>query len=186
MSVPADCAPLSSPTARETEPEPEPPQSLCVTVVEEEGDWSGFGRVEEVVAAAAAALARHPAGAAGQGREASIVLASDPLVRRLNRSYRAKDAPTNVLSFPFQPPPGMPAASGTLGDVVLAAETIRQEAAERHIEPCSHLQHLVVHGLLHLLGHDHHSDADAERMEGLETEILASLGVADPHAKPLA
>ena len=72
-----------------------------------------------------------------------------------------------------------------LGDVVLAAETVVLEAAERGIAPTAHLQHLVVHGLLHLLGFDHDTDAEAERMEHLETEILATLGIANPYAEPL-
>ena len=87
------------------------------------------------------------------------MLGSDALVRRLNRTYRGKDAPTNVLSFPFQTPPGAAAEDdgAYLGDVVLAAETVRLEADERGIERRHHLQHLVVHGLLHLLGYDHDS-----------------------------
>ena len=73
-----------------------------------------------------------------------------------------------------------------MGDVVLAAETVRHEVADRGIEPRHHLQHLVVHGLLHLLGYDHQTEAAAEEMEGLEAEILATLGVADPYAAPAA
>ena len=109
------------------------------------------------------------------------MLGSDALVRRLNRSYRGKDAATNVLSFPFQRPPGAGPEDGTdLGDVVLAAETVRLEARERGIEPRHHLQHLVVHGLLHLLGYDHQTDTAAEEMERLETEILATIGDLGP------
>ena len=88
------------------------------------------------------------------------MLGSDALVRRLNRTYRGKDAATNVLSFPFQRPPGAAPEDGAyLGDVVLAAETVQREAAERGIERKHHLQHLVVHGLLHLLGYDHDTDS---------------------------
>jgi probable rRNA maturation factor len=133
------------------------------------------------------ALARHPRFRPERGGEVTVVLGSDALVRRLNRTYRGKDAPTNVLSFPYQRPPGAAADAGAyLGDVVLAAETVRREAAERGIEPRHHVQHLVVHGLLHLLGHDHDTDAAAEEMEGLETEVLATIGLADPHALPAA
>jgi probable rRNA maturation factor len=115
--------------------------------------------------------------------EASVVLGSDALVRRLNRTYSGKDASTNVLSFPFQRPPGAGPEDGAyLGDVVLAAETVRLEAHERGIEPRHHLQHLVVHGLLHLLGHDHQIDTAAEEMERLEADVLATIGVSDPHA----
>jgi len=109
------------------------------------------------------------------------VLADDALLRSLNRSYRGKDAPTNVLSFPFQGPPGG-AEPRHLGDVVLAVETIRNEAGEQGIAPMHHLQHLVVHGLLHLLGFDHDTVAQAEAMERLEAQILAKLGIADPYA----
>jgi probable rRNA maturation factor len=100
---------------------------------------------------------------------------------------RGKDASTNVLSFPYQKQPGAAADDGGyLGDVVLAAETVRQEAVASGVEPRHHLQHLVVHGLLHLLGYDHQADAAAEEMEGLETEILATIGVADPYAAAAA
>ena len=109
------------------------------------------------------------------------------MVRGLNATYRGKDAPTNVLSFPFQTPPGgVPEDAPYLGDVMLAAETIGREAAEGGIAPTAHLQHLVVHGLLHLLGFDHTTDVEAEQMERIEVEILATLGIADPYAEPLA
>ena len=96
-----------------------------MTIVEEDGDWSGFGLIEEAIRAAAAALARHRRLESARGSEASIVLGSDALVRRLNRTYRGKDAPTNVLSFPSQKLPGAASDDGAyLGDVVLAAETV--------------------------------------------------------------
>jgi probable rRNA maturation factor len=179
----------ASPSALPADPaaEPEPPQRLCVTLVAEDGDWSGFAALEGAVREAAAALARHRRVAIEPGGEANVVLGSDELVRRLNRTYRGKDAPTNVLSFPFQRPPGAgPQEAACLGDVVLAAETVRTEARERGIEPVHHLQHLVVHGLLHLLGWDHQTDTAADDMERLETDILASIGVADPYVAPAA
>jgi probable rRNA maturation factor len=185
MSAAGDSASLASPA--DAPADPEPPQRLTLAIVEEDGDWSGFGAIEEVVRQAAAAVARHRRLRLAPGSEASVVLGSDVLVRRLNRTYRRKDVPTNVLSFPYQPPPGARAEQAAyLGDVVLAAETVRQEAAERAIEPRHHLQHLVVHGLLHLLGYDHQTDAEAEEMEGLEGEILASIGIADPYAASAA
>ena len=181
MRVPGDSSPAPLPADVPTEPEP--PQRLSVTLVEEDGDWSGFGAIEEVVRQAAAALARHRRLPIEQGSEASVVLGSDALVQRLNRTYRGTDAPTNVLSFPFQRPPGAGPEDGAyLGDVVLAAETVRLEADERGIEPRHHLQHLVVHGLLHLLGYDHQTDTAADEMERLEADILATIGVSDPHA----
>jgi probable rRNA maturation factor len=162
--------------------DPDPTRRLAITIIAEDGDWSGFG-VEEAIMRASRALAAHPRLAIGPGSVANVVLASDALLRKLNGAYRGKDAATNVLSFPFQKPPGADLDVCTeLGDVVLAAETVAREADERGIAPDHHLQHLVVHGLLHLLGYDHQDDAEAEAMERLETEVLAHLGIADPHA----
>lgn len=181
MHDPGDSTPSSTASADAGAAEAEPPERLSLTVLTEGGDWSAIGSREEDIAAAAAALARHPRCAGARGAEACIVLADDAFLRSLNRSYRGKDAPTNVLAFPFQSPPG----SGEvrhLGDVVLAAESVRTEAAERGIPPAHHLQHLVVHGLLHLLGFDHVTDRSADTMERLEAQILATLGIADPYA----
>ncbi|WP_248730152.1 MULTISPECIES: rRNA maturation RNase YbeY [Halomonadaceae] len=101
--------------------------------------------------------------------------------RSLNRDYRGKDAPTNVLSFPFEVPPGVPLA--LLGDLVICHEVVEREAREQHKPLASHYAHMVVHGALHLLGHDHIEDDEAERMEQLEREILAVFGIADPYAQ---
>ncbi len=115
--------------------------------------------------------------------EATLVLTDDAEMRELNRAWRGKDASTNVLSFPAgavehgeEPCP--------LGDVVLAAETVQREAEAQGVSLADHVSHLVVHGVLHLLGFDHERADDAERMEALETDILAGLGVADPYAEP--
>lgn len=112
-----------------------------------------------------------------------ITLSDDSEQRRLNREYRGRDAPTNVLAFPAadpseQLPPGAPLL---LGDVVLALETVAREAAEQNKPLSDHLRHLVVHGVLHLVGEDHHEPAQAEMMERHETAILAQLGVPDPY-----
>lgn len=184
MSAPGD-RPGSAALVADEPAEAEPPERLRLALVEEDGDWSGFGPLQDVVAEVAGALARDRRLELAAGSEASIVLASDAMVHRLNREHRGKDAPTNVLSFPFQRPPGaVEEADGYLGDVVLAAETVRREAAERGIEPGHHLRHLVVHGVLHLLGYDHDTDAAAIEMEGIETEVLAGMSVADPYAVP--
>lgn len=113
----------------------------------------------------------------------TILLATDETVAELNASYRGKNKPTNVLSFPS--PAGFPASPDGvrhLGDIVFAAETVAAEAAELGRSVLDHLRHLTVHGILHLLGLDHENDEDAERMEQLETRLLSSIGVADPYA----
>jgi probable rRNA maturation factor len=181
MNDPGDSTPSISSIAEPAPAEPEPPGRLALAVVEEAGDWGAFPTRDEAIGRAAAAVADCCAGA--RGSEACVVLADDALVRGLNRDYRGKDAPTNVLSFPFENPPAE-AGPRHLGDVVLALETVRAEADAQGIPPEHHLQHLVVHGLLHLLGFDHEADADAEIMERLEVEILATLGVPDPYAAP--
>jgi probable rRNA maturation factor len=184
MTVPGDSSP-STPSVEPVPAEPEPSErragSLTVTILEEGGDWTGFASREGAIAAAAEALAEAPRCARARGAEACVVLADDALLRQLNHAYRGKDAPTNVLSFPFQDTPGA-VPSRQLGDIVLAAETLHREAAEQNIPPVHHLQHLVVHGLLHLLGFDHDTEAQAEAMERLEAQILATLGVPDPYA----
>jgi probable rRNA maturation factor len=112
--------------------------------------------------------------------EVSLVLTDDAHQRILNRDWRQIDKPTNVLSFP-QIQPFTPLA-GLIGDITLARETIAREADEMEISFADHFTHLVVHGFLHLLGYDHLTDDEALQMEGLETQILASLGIADPFA----
>ena len=179
MNDPGDSTLAAS--ASDSSADSEPPERLSVVIINEAGDWSAFAAAERAIERAAAALADHPRCGRARGAEASVVLGDDALVCMLNRTYRGKDKPTNVLSFPFQVPSGA-GPDATLGDVVLAAETVAREAAERGIPPVHHLQHLVIHGLLHLLGFEHDTDAEAEMMERLETEILATLAIADPYA----
>jgi probable rRNA maturation factor len=118
-----------------------------------------------------------------QHAELGIVLAEDAEQRRLNRDWRGIDRSTNVLAFPSWDP-GTPLPAGApllLGDVVLAYETAVREAEEHGKPFADHFRHLVVHGVLHLVGYDHSTDAEAVIMESLETAILAELGVADPY-----
>jgi probable rRNA maturation factor len=126
--------------------------------------------VRKAVTAAAQAVSTPPA-------ELAIVLTDDSEIRELNRTWRKQDKPTNVLSFPA-------AGSGDkhLGDIVIAFETVAREAKAENKAIEHHLAHLAVHGYLHLLGHDHDDDNQAEEMERLETAILARLGIADPYA----
>src|SRR5690606_10722555 len=111
--------------------------------------------------------------------ELSIVLMDDAEQQVLNREWRQIDKPTNVLSFP-QIEPFAPVL-GILGDITLARETLEREAAEQGVSFTDHFTHLVVHGFLHILGYDHIQEQDALVMEGLETQILATLGIADPY-----
>lgn len=122
-------------------------------------------------------------GEAPKGAVVDITLTDDSSQQTLNRTWRGKDAATNVLAFnaadPAMPlPPGAPLL---LGDVVLAFETVCREAAEQHKPLADHLRHLVVHGVLHLLGHDHVESADAVAMEAREIAILIELGVPNPY-----
>ncbi|MGQ4879507.1 rRNA maturation RNase YbeY [Billgrantia sp. LNSP4103-1] len=100
----------------------------------------------------------------------------------LNRDYRGRDKPTNVLSFPFEAPPGVELP--LLGDLVLCHPVVLQEASEQGKSRKDHYAHLVIHGMLHLLGHDHLDACEAEAMERLEREILAGFAIADPYAPP--
>lgn len=135
--------------------------------------------------AARAALTAARPGGEGRRLELGITLTDDAAVRALNRAWRGKDRATNVLSFPAGAvataglPAGLPLL---LGDVVLGYGVCAAEAAAQGKTLADHVRHLVVHGVLHLTGHDHEDDAEAERMEALERVVLGGLGVADPYA----
>ena len=170
---------------RIVEEEPPPRWRLQLERVDDDGDWQAFGDIDDLVAAAERVLSSAPELPAASPSSAVIALSSDAVVRRLNATYRGKDAPTNVLSFPASDAhaPGDAADSPrALGDVVLAAETVLAEAATTGIPPAHHFQHLLIHGVLHLIGYDHLTDAEAETMEALETTLLARIGIADPYA----
>ena len=121
--------------------------------------------------------------------EVSVKLTEDDEVQALNASYRNKDAPTNVLSFPMVQRdlldginPGDGDAETLLGDIVLARGVCEREAADKGVDMATHATHLIVHGTYHLLGYDHMADAEAENMEQMERDALAALGIADPYA----
>lgn len=118
-----------------------------------------------------------------EGFQLTIVLSNNEEVQSLNNHFRNKDKPTNVLSFPFANedtilPPG---EARPLGDIVLAFETIKQEALDQNIDLDHHIYHLVIHGLLHLLGYDHENEADAEIMENKEKDIMHRLNLPNPY-----
>lgn len=112
-------------------------------------------------------------------KELVIRIVDEEESRALNQRYRGKDKPTNVLSFPFEAPPGVPC--NHLGDLVVCAPVVEQEAREQHKPLEAHWTHMIVHGVLHLMGHDHQNDDLAKQMEHLEAEILGRLGVSDPY-----
>lgn len=155
-------------------------------------DWdssTGWPALADRGVRAAAAASRHAALAeAGIAAEVSVKFAGDAEVRSLNAAYRGKDKPTNVLSFPMFEAgllASLAAADGgevLLGDIVLAHGVCAAEAADKGIGVAEHATHLVVHGMLHLLGYDHEQgDEAAEAMEATERDALASLGIADPY-----
>ncbi|TCM77603.1 rRNA maturation RNase YbeY [Rhodovulum steppense] len=165
---------------------------MSVEIVFEDDRWAKAGLAPLAEDACAAALAH--LGLDPDACEISLLACDDARIAGLNAEFRGKPAPTNVLSWPAEdlaaeedgdaphpperPPEGMPTE---LGDIAIAYETCAREACEQGISFHHHVTHLVIHGCLHLLGYDHIRPQDAALMEGLEVEILAKLGVADPY-----
>jgi probable rRNA maturation factor len=158
-------------------PDPSSPE-IEIDFAEPAPPWREALPEAEALCSAAVRAALREAAPGLAAVELAIVLAEDEAVRALNRHWRGQDKPTNVLSFPVAQATEGPRL---LGDVVLAYETVAREANEQGKSLADHVSHLVVHGTLHLLGHDHDKEDDAERMEHLERRILAMLGVADPY-----
>ncbi|WP_293882533.1 rRNA maturation RNase YbeY [Sphingomonas sp.] len=148
-------------------------------------DWQTLG--ERAVAAALAASPQADLAKTSATVEISVRLTSDDAVHTLNRQYRQQDKPTNVLSFPMVQPDLIETLGNTddgeilLGDIVLAHDVCAREAAARGVALADHATHLIVHGVLHLLGHDHMGDAQAEAMETIEQAAMAALGLHDPY-----
>ncbi|MBO1359354.1 rRNA maturation RNase YbeY [Acetobacter sacchari] len=145
-------------------------------IIIEDARWRGCAsNIERTIRRAVSAVARRSA-ALGEGSSPcpdTIVLSSDRVVKRLNARHRGRNKPTNVLTFEVS-------GGYAGGDIVLAFETVRREAHAAGRSPLQHLAHLVVHGVLHLDGHDHHLAGEARRMEMEEARILAGLGVPNP------
>jgi probable rRNA maturation factor len=147
--------------------------AVTIEVVTQSEGWSAHPGAEDAVRRAigkAAALEGRPG-------EVAVLLTDDAAIRAMNSTWRGIDKPTNVLSFPAGE-----SAMPHLGDIAIARETLERESAAENKAFLDHLAHLSIHGYLHLIGFDHETDREAERMEHLETRILASLGIADPYA----
>lgn len=152
---------------------------ITLDIMIEAGDWSRLDDAEALAQKAAEAALAVTYEADGEF-EASVMLTDDAQIRELNRTWRNKDKPTNVLSFPAPEQPGL-GGPRHLGDIALAYETLVRESEEESKELAHHFAHLIVHGVLHLLGYDHEVEAEADIMEGLEVKALATLGIANPY-----
>ncbi|MBN9220592.1 MAG: rRNA maturation RNase YbeY [Mesorhizobium sp.] len=156
------------------------PVSVEIDISVEAGNWPDEASLTRLVDRAVEA-ALTEIRATGPS-ELSIVFSDDAHIRTLNADWRGKDKPTNVLSFPAFPHAKDGPLPPMLGDIVLAAETVAREAALEDKPLENHISHLVIHGLLHLTGHDHETDAEAEEMEAIERAALARLAIPDPYA----
>lgn len=162
---------------------------ITIELTIEAGDWGEEATVRAEIERAISAATEVGRFDLPPYAELSVVLTDDAHIRALNRTWRGKDKPTNVLSFPageqheaeisddYADPPLL------LGDIVVARETLVREAEEEEKSVADHFTHLLVHGFVHLMGYDHEDDAEAEEMEALEAEILAHLGIANPYAE---
>ena len=153
-----------------------------VDILAQDARWGNVEGLEEALTGAIlAALAE-----AGRTGAVALLLTGDAAQRILNRDHRGKDAPTDVLSFPAHPGAAEMAARhgepAPLGDIALAYETVARDAGGEGVKLIDHARHLVVHGVLHLVGHTHEGAGEADAMEAMETRILARLGLADPYA----
>ena len=149
-----------------------------VEITIESGDWPSLGEIEPLVLRAVSAAASATKLVFAPGAEVSVLFANDSRIRALNAAWRGIDKATNVLSFASDGPAD---EAVLLGDIAIAFETVRAEAAAQHKPFFDHLTHLIVHGFLHLVGFDHEIEADAEKMENMERAILARCGIEDPY-----
>ncbi len=156
--------------------------SLAIDIAVDEPRWKELGDLEALAAQCFEAALRESQKKPAGGAEVSLLFCDDARMRVLNRDFRGKDKPTNVLSFPG---PDLPEPAPVLGDIALGYETILREAGEQRKSFTDHSRHMVVHGFLHLLGYDHETEAEASEMEAMEIRILQRLGIANPYGDPL-
>ncbi len=157
------------------------PDGFLIDLAIEAEGWPEEATLEELSHRAIIAAFKVAPLKAVPGTELSLVFVDDDRIQELNREWRDKDKPTNVLSFPGEDEDAE-IFGPLLGDIIFALETVTREAREQEISFSDHYCHLVVHGLLHLFGYDHQIDEEAEVMEALEKRILAEMGIADPYA----
>ncbi len=154
---------------------------IDIDIAIEAGAWPAEDKLSALAAPTVDAVLVELDLKSANAAELSLLFTDDAHIAVLNRDWRSKDKPTNVLSFPaFEIAPGDPLPA-MLGDIVLAFETISSEAVLEEKPFEHHLRHLIVHGMLHLLGYDHETDEEAEEMEALERRILAGLAIPDPY-----
>lgn len=153
---------------------------MIVTIAVDDAGWDAVPALEELTRRAVDATATG-AGIAGKNLETAFLFTGDNAVAALNAKWRGRAHATNVLSFPAKNVKTPAREARPLGDVVLASGVVTREAAAQGKTLPHHATHLIVHGLLHLLGHDHETEIEAATMENLETEILKGLGVPDPY-----
>jgi len=176
-------------SASKTIPDASSPGAVTIDVATLAGAWDSTGlALDDIInnaVPAAIMAADAPDALAGREIEVSVVLTDDPAVRTLNREYRGKDKPTNVLSFAALDgdDPLPPSGPVHIGDIILALETLQREAEELGKPLQDHFTHLLIHGTLHLLGYDHENDADANVMESLEISILSAFGIENPYSE---
>jgi probable rRNA maturation factor len=167
---------------RQADDRPPPAPACSVATIDVVVD-ADLWRAEPAAAAAVTqAIAAAAQSTGDEAAEVAVLLTDDSHIRVLNRDFRNFDKPTNVLSFPAAAGAGAPGGPRFLGDIAIAFETAQAEAAAEGKPFAHHLGHLAVHGFLHLVGHDHETDREAEVMEALERRILARLGIPDPYA----
>ncbi|MBB3973206.1 rRNA maturation RNase YbeY [Hansschlegelia beijingensis] len=160
---------------------PDRPTPVALEVERDSDLWSVLPEAEAIIAKAVSAAFAEAGLLARPDAELAVTLADDARVRSLNAEWRAKDRPTNVLTFPAVEPDET-AEAPMLGDVILAFETVAREARDEQKTLGDHVAHLTIHGVLHLFGFDHLEDDEADAMEAIEIRALARIGVADPYA----
>lgn len=151
---------------------------LSLEIIVSSALWRRLPRARSVARETIGVCVEESGARLSPGAEIAICLGDDERLRQLNARWRGLDKPTNVLSFPAA---SNGAGAARLGDIAIAYETLEHEAAEAGIAPVDHYRHLIAHGFLHLIGYDHQTEQEAERMEALERRILARVGVADPY-----